>query len=253
MHELVQQYSRYGYRMIHRLLRREGFRINHKRTYRLWRREGFKVPKTQRKKRHVGNINNGIVRLSATHKDHVWAWDFVHDSDEQGRSLKWLTLIDEYTRECLALEVSRSIKAEDLIDVLFELMILRGVPDHIRSDNGPEFVAKALKKFLKDVDVKTLYIEPGSPWQNGYAESFNSRLRDELLNCELFVDLLEAKAMARHHKTEYNYRRPHSSLDDLTPAEFAASLSQPPVGASPLPTPASANETPNPTLIAVGA
>ena len=158
------------------------------------------------------------------HKDHVWAWDFIHDRDENGRPLKWLSIVDEPTRECLALEVERSIKATDVIDIVSQLMLVRGTPGYLRSDNGPEFIANALKDYLAKVDVGTLYIEPGAPWENGYAESFHSRLRDELLNAELFVDLREAKGLAERWRGDYNHRRPHSSLGYQTPAEYATEV-----------------------------
>lgn len=231
MHELVRCHPRYGYRRVWALLRVDGWRINRKRVYRLWRREGFKVPRKQRKKRRLGCSAHGIVRYRPEHKDHVWAWDFIHDRDERGRPLKWLALVDEYTRENLALEVERSMKAVDVIDVLGQVFLIRGAPKHIRSDNGPEFIAQAIRGYLDTANVGTLYIEPGAPWENGYAESFFSRLRDELLNRELFADLREAKHLAAAWQNEYNHRRPHSSLDYRTPAAYAASLG----GAAPEP------------------
>ena len=240
MHELVRRHPRFGYRRIHALLRRVGFRVNRKRVWRLWKQEGFKVPVKQVKKRRLGSSQNGIPRHEAACMDHVWAWDFIHDRDEKGRPIKVLSLVDEFTRECLALEVDRSIKAEDALDVLRELFVIRGVPGHLRSDNGPEFIAKAIRKFLAAADVGTLYIAPGSPWQNGFAESFHSKLRDELLDAEVFADLAEARSLAGSWKNDYNHRRPHSSLDYVTPAEYAASLRPAPVGATPLPPQASA-------------
>jgi transposase InsO family protein len=175
----------------------------------------------------LGTSDQGIVRHQPSHKGHVWAWDFIHDRDANGRPLKWLSIVDEYTRECLALEVDRSIKAADVIDVLSQIMLVRGTPGHLRSDNGPEFIANALKSYLAKVEVGTLYIEPGAPWENGYAESFHSRLRDELLNTELFMDLHEAKGLAERWRSDYNHRRPHSSLGYRTPAEYAAQLTKP--------------------------
>lgn len=198
--------------------------MNRKRVYRLWRQEGLKVPQKQRKKRHLGHSGNSCVRRRAEHKDHVWAWDFVHDRTTSGRPLKWLAITDEYTRECLALEVDRSITSERVLDVLTNLFMTRGVPKHIRSDNGPEFIAQAIRGYLERIGVETLYIEPGSPWENGYAESFFSRLRDELLNCEEFTNLAEARWFARRRREEHNEERPHSSLGYQTPAEFAAGL-----------------------------
>ena len=256
MHELVRRHPRRGYRFVHAILCRVGFRVNRKRIYRLWKKEGFKVPIKQRKRRSLGVDAHGIVRRRARHINDVWCWDFIHDRDEKGRLLKWLIIEDEFTRESLALEVERSMKACDVIDVLTQLMVIRGVPHHIRSDNGPEFIAHAIRSFLERAGVKTLYIEPGSPWQNGYAESFNSRFRDELLNSELFMDLREAKALSAWWRNEYNHRRPHSSLRYVTPAEFAASFAEPPLrlGASPLTCAAAQQTTPpvHPTLIMAG-
>ena len=253
MHELVRANPRYGYRRIWALLRLEGQRVNRKRIHRLWKQEHFKVPMKQHKKRHLGASKNSIVRRRCEHKDHVWCWDFIHDSDERGRALKWLSIVDEFTRECLALEVERSITSPDVIDLLAELFIIRGVPMHIRSDNGPEFIANAIRSYLNRANVGTLYIAPASPWENGYAESFHGRVRDELLNVELFLDLPDAKAHASRWKNQYNHRRPHSSLGYVPPATFAATLAGPPVGAAPLP-PAQPASTcyPVQTLIATG-
>lgn len=233
MHELVRKHPRYGYRRIWALLRREGWKVNRKRIYRLWREEGFKVPKRTRKKRHLGHSGNSCVRRKAEHKDHVWCWDFIHDRTTGGQPLKWLAITDEYTRECLALEVDRSITAEAVVDVLINLFLARGVPKHIRSDNGPEFIAEAIGTYLQRTGVQTLYIEPGSPWENGYAESFFSRLRDELLNCEEFTNLAEARWFAKRRKEEHNEERPHSSLDYQTPSEFAAGCAAASVRATP--------------------
>jgi putative transposase len=191
MLELVREHPRYGYRRIWALLVREGWSVNRKRVYRLWRREGLKVPQKARKKRRMGHSANGCVRHRAEHADHVWAWDFIFDRTSGGRTLKWLSIVDEYTRECLALVVARNLKAEDVLDVVAELIAVRGVPGHLRSDNGPEFVAQALRSWLERTGAQTLYIAPGSPWENGYAESFHSRLRDELLNVEEFTSVAE--------------------------------------------------------------
>jgi len=222
MHDLVRRHPRYGYRRIWAMLRAEGRRVNRKRVRRLWKREGFRGPQKTHKKRRLGHSDNGILRHRALHKGDVWTWDFIHDSDEAGRPLKWLSLVDEYTRECLALEVNRSMTAVDGIDVLAEVFRHRGLPRCIRSDNGPEFIAAAIRQYLGTAGIDTLYIEPGSPWENGYAESFHGRLRDELLNLEVFANLAEAKALAAHWRHEYNHVRPHSSLDYATPAAFAA-------------------------------
>lgn len=242
MLELVKQHPRYGYRFVWARLREEGFKINRKRVYRLWRREGLKVPVKRHKKRRLGTSENGIVHHRTTHPDHVWAWDFVHDRTEDGRALKFLCIVDEFTRECLALEVRRSFKSTDVIEVLKELFLIRGTPEHIRSDNGPEFIAHAIGAWLGIAKVSTLYIEPGSPWENGYIESFNGRVRDELLESELFTCLAEAKMLSTQWRLEYNHRRPHSSLGYVAPAVFAASRAEAAVGASPLPAPRPAKQ-----------
>jgi putative transposase len=220
--ELVRQHPRYGYRRVTALLQRDGWSINAKRVYRLWRREGLKVPRKQRKKRRLGSSANGCVRRRAQRIDHVWAWDFVFDHTRNGRPLKWLSIVDEYTRECLALEVERRLPSPRVIDVLTELFVVRGLPSFIRSDNGPEFIAQAIRRHLQATGVGALYIEPGAPWENGYAESFHARLRDEFLNREEFASLAEAKALGASWRAEYNHRRPHSALGYHTPAEFAA-------------------------------
>lgn len=227
MLELVAKHPRYGYRRIWALLRREGWRVNRKRIWRLWRREGLKVPRKQRKKRRLGSSANSCVRRPAQHKDHVWAWDFLHDRTSDGRPLKWFTLVDEYTRECLALEVRRGMTAEAVREILTGVVQQRGAPGHIRSDNGPEFIARAIRSWMGEASMETLYIEPGAPWENGYAESFNSKVRDELLNAEEFANLLEAQVLGREWKQGYNHERPHSSLGYRTPAEFGASCARP--------------------------
>ena len=238
----VRLHPRFGYRRIWALLRQDGHRINRKRVYRLWRKEGLKVPQKQGKKRRLGSSENGILRRASCGKDDVWTWDFVHDRTEDGRAIKWLSVVDEYTRECLALEVARSFPSGDVIDVLIELFALRGVPKHVRSDNGPEFIAQAIRRWLRSANVGTLYIDPGAPWQNAFVESFHGKLRDELLDAELFTCLKEAKMLSTQWRLDYNHRRPHSSLGYRTPAEFAASLAEPPVGAAPLPTPRQAKQ-----------
>jgi transposase InsO family protein len=253
MHGLVRRHPRYGYRRIWALLRADGWRVNRKRIWRLWKREGFKVPQKQGKKRRLGHSDNGCVRRRAEGVNDVWAWDFIHDRDEHGRPLKWLSLVDEYTRECLLLEARRGITAVDAVELVSEVMLIRGVPGHIRSDNGPEFIARALRAFLDAASVETLYIAPGSTWENGYAESFHSRLRDELLDAELFEGLGHARTLAAAWQNEYNHRRPHSSLGYRTPAAYAASLAEPPVGAAPLHAAQQAAETIEPpTLIEAG-
>jgi len=245
MHELVRLHPRRGYRMIWGMLRLEGWRVNRKRVYRLWRREGLKVPSKQHKKRRLGHSANGILRRRAEHRDHVWCVDFIHDRDARGRALKWLSVVDEFTRECLALEACRSMTAGGVAEALIGLFTTRGVPRHIRSDNGPEFVAQTIRRLAGLTGVEHLYIAPGSPWENGYAESFHSRLRDELLNAEVFGDVREARSLASAWRHEYNHHRPHSSLGYVPPALFAATceagrrrVSTPtvaPVGAAPLP------------------
>jgi putative transposase len=222
MLELVRQRPRFGYRRIGRLLSAEGRRVGLSRVFRLWRREGLKVPQKKRKRQRLGSSVNGCDRRRAEHKNHVWCWDFVFDRTTSGSQLKWLSIVDEHTRECLALKVARSITSEDVIDTLAELFAMRGVPRHVRSDNGPEFVAAAIRRWLDQVGVEALYIEPGSPWENGYAESFHSRLRDEFLAVEVFDNLPAARLLTAAWRTDYNHVRPHSSLGYRTPAEFAA-------------------------------
>jgi putative transposase len=222
MLELVRQRPRFGYRRIAALLRLEGWKVNVKRVHRLWRREGLKVPKKTRKRRGLGTSANACHVRRAEHADHVWTWDFVFDRTASGSTLKWLSIVDEHTRECLALKVARSITSEDVIDTLAELFAMRGVPRCVRSDNGPEFIARAIREWFASTGVTSLYIEPGAPWENGYAESFHSRLRDELLNLHELADLREARSLTAAWRHDYNHQRPHSSLGYQTPAGFAA-------------------------------
>lgn len=219
--ELVRQRPRFGYRRIADLLRAEGFRVSNKRIHRIWRQEGLKVPRKARKKRAIGTSGNACYRFRATHPNHVWSWDFIFDRTESGETLKWFVIIDEYTRRCITLDVSRGFKSCDIIDRLSELFVMYGMPEHIRSDNGPEFISKAFRDWLGQLDVKTLYIEPGSPWENGYTESFNSRLRDELLMVEQFSNRAQARTAANAWREDYNNYRPHSSLGGQAPEEFA--------------------------------
>lgn len=219
--ELAKQYGRYGYRRITALLKREGWRVNHKRVERIWRREGLKVPKKQPKRKRLWLNDGSCIRLKPTHPNHVWSYDFVLDRTCDGKPLRILTMIDEYTRECLTIDISRHSSSMDIIERLFELFIFRGIPEYIRSDNGPEFISKAIRKWMKTSGVQTLYIEPGSPWENGYIESFNGKLRDELLNLEIFDTLLEAKVLAERWRREYNTFRPHSSLGYKSPVPEA--------------------------------
>ena len=219
--KLVQQFPRYGYRLICRKLRQAGWTINPKRVYRIWRQEGLKVPMKKRKKRRLGKNSNSIGRRAAEHINHVWSWDFIFDRTASGKQLKWLVIIDEFTRENLCLEVGYGFKSEDVIACLVAISARRGLPKFIRSDNGSEFIAVSLRAWLKKLDVGTLYIEPASPWQNAFAESFNSRFRDEFLALEIFDNLMAAKRLTEAWQGNYNNRRPHSSLGYKTPAEFA--------------------------------
>ena len=221
---LATKYGRYGYRRITALLNERGWQVNHKRVERIWRQEGLKVPKKQPKRGRLWLNDGSCIRLRPEYKDHVWSYDFVTARTADGRAFRMLTIIDEYTRECLAILVERRLTSEDVIDQLFNLFILRGIPEHIRSDNGPEFTAKAVRKWLERLGVKTLFIEPGSPWENGYIESFNGKLRDELLNGEIFTTLIEAKVLISDWRREYNQVRPHSAKGYKPPAPEAKLL-----------------------------
>jgi putative transposase len=223
MRRLARQRPRFGAERIHKLLVERNWRVNFKRVHRLWKRENMQVPKKQhRRRRFPGSSENGCIRHRARFKDHVWSYDFVADRTEDGRQIRMLIVIDEYTRECLAIEVARSFTAQDVIGVLRYLFAVRGTPQHIRSDNGPEFVAKSVCRWLERADVNTLFIAKGSPWENGYVESFNGKLRDELLNREIFLSLEEARYVIDRWRLDYNHYRIHSSLDYQTPAAFAA-------------------------------
>ena len=221
MTALATAYGRYGYRRITRMLRTEGFGVNHKRIERLWRREGLKVPAKQPKRGRLWLRNGSCVRLRPQHRNHVWSYDFVHDRTHDGRVIRMLTMIDEYTRECLAIRVGRRLCAEDVLALLAELFVTRGTPAYLRSDNGPEMTATAVRDWLDRVGVTTLFITPGSPWENGYIESFNGRLRDELLNGEIFYTLEEAQVLTGWWREEYNHLRPHSALGYRPPAPEA--------------------------------
>jgi putative transposase len=218
---LALQYGRYGYRRITAMLHQAGWIVNVKRVERIWRREGLKVPYKQPKRGRLWLNESSCIRLRPEYPNHVWSYDFVEDRTHSGRKLRMLNVIDEFTRECIAIRVERKLKAVDVIDVLSDLFILRGVPAHIRSDNGPEFIAKALREWIALVGAKTAYIMPGSPWENGYCESFNSKLRDELLNGEIFYTLKEAKIIIESWRQHYNTVRPHSSLNYKPPAPEA--------------------------------
>ena len=219
IHKLAIRHSRYGYRRITVLLRREGFRVNKKRVHRIWKSEGLGLPRRRPKRRRMGPTG-GIVN-KAEYPNHVWSYDFVEDRTESGGKLRILVIIDEYTRECLAIRVEPSIPASVVVEVLEWLFLTRGVPKYIRSDNGPEFISKAVCQWLKEPGCQTLFIKPGSPWENGYIESFNDKLRDECLNCEIFHNRREAQAIVEVWRQEYNNYRPRSSLGYLTPAKFA--------------------------------
>ncbi len=195
--------------------------MNHKRVERIWRQEGLKVPKKQPKRGRLWLNDGSCIRMRAERKDHVWAYDFVQDRTHDGRPFRMLTLVDEYTRECLAIDVARRLRSDDVLERLAWLFATRGVPEHIRSDNGPEFTAKVVRSWLARVQVKTLFIQPGSPWENGYVESFNSKLRDELLNGEIFYTVREAKVITERWRLYYNRERPHSSLGYRPPAPEA--------------------------------
>jgi transposase InsO family protein len=227
MTAFAKQYGRYGYRRVTELLSWEGWNVNRKRIERLWRREGLKVPKRQPKRRRLWLNDGSCVRLRPAYRDHVWSYDFVHHRTHDGRKFRMLTLIDEYSRECLAIDVARRLTSEDVLERLSDLFVRRGVPDYIRSDNGLEFTALKVREWLERVNVKTLYIEPGSPWENGYIESFNGKLRDELLDREIFDTLLEAKVLIERWRVEYKTVRPHSSLGYRPPAPEARLLLKP--------------------------
>jgi transposase InsO family protein len=225
MVHLASEYGRYGYRRITALLRNEGWRVNHKRVERLWRREGLKVPKKQPKRGRLWLNDGSCLRLRPAYRDHVWAYDIVHDRTHDGRPLRMLVLVDEYSRECLSIDVARRLSSEDVLERLAWLFATRSVPQFIRSDNGSEFTARAVRDWLDRVEVNTLYIEPGSPWENGYVESFNGKLRDELLSREIFYTLLEARVLIERWRRHYNQVRPHSSLGYRPPAPEALAVS----------------------------
>ena len=219
--ELARRYGRYGYRRIAALLRAAGWAVNKKRVERIWRREGLKVPQKQPKRGRLWLADGSCVRLRPERPNHVWAYDFVEGRTHDGRRFRLLCVVDEFTRECLAIRVARRFTSTSVIDVLTDLFIARGIPEHIRSDQGPEFVAKAVKEWIAAVGAKTAYIEKGSPWENGYVESFNGKLRDELLDGEIFTSLREAQVLIEAWREHYNTVRPHSSLGYRPPAPEA--------------------------------
>ena len=216
--ELATTYGRYGYRRITALLRQAGWSVNKKRVERIWRREGLKVPRRQPKRGRLWLGDGSCVRLRPERPNHVWAYDFVEDRTHDGRKFRMLCVVDEFTREALAIRVERRLGSAQVLEVLAELMLARGVPAHIRSDNGPEFVATAVREWIAAVGAETAYIEPGSPWENGTVESFNSKLRDELLDGEIFYTLREAQVLIEAWRRHYNALRPHSALGWRPPA-----------------------------------
>ena len=218
---LAHRYGRYGYKRITALLQAEGWQVNHKRVERIWREEGLKVPKKQKKRGRLYLNDGSCIRLRPCWQNHVWSYDFVADRLSNGKKIRMLTVIDEFTRQCLAIRVAYRLNSDDVLDVLGDLFLQHGVPDYIRSDNGSEFTASTLKEWLYKLKVKTSYIEPGSPWENGYNESFNGRLRDELLNGELFYTLKEAQTIIEDWRNHYNHIRPHSALGYRPPAPMA--------------------------------
>ncbi|MEP9374957.1 IS3 family transposase [Mesorhizobium sp. KR1-2] len=230
---LASRYGRYGYRRITAMLRSEGWTVNAKRVERIWRREGLKVPQKQPKRGRLWLNDGSCVRLRPEHPNHVWSYDFVEGRTHNGRKFRMLNIIDEFTRECLAIRIDRKLNSTDVVDTLSDLFILRGVPGHVRSDNGPEFIAKAVREWIVAVGAQTAFIEPGSPWENGYCESFNSKLRDELLNGEIFYSLAEAKVIIEAWRRYYNTERPHSSLGYKPPAPEAIVWPAPQRGSAP--------------------
>ena len=216
--EMAAQYGRYGYRRITEMLQRAGWSVGVDRVLRIWRREGLKVPSKQRPRRRLWLNDGSCIRLRPERRNHVWSYDFVEAQTQEGRKVRLMTLIDEFTRECLAIRVARRINSLGVLETMADAMLVRGIPEHIRSDNGPEMTAKVVRSWLESVGAKTLYIEPGSPWENGYCESFNGKLRDELLNGEIFCSLKEAKVLIEQWRDHYNTIRPHSSLGYRPPA-----------------------------------
>ena len=233
MRVLALQHPRYGYRMIRGRLMGEGWRVNPKRVYRLWREAGLKVRRVARKRPRPGDGANACHVRKPEYAHHVWTYDITSDETAEGRGLKFLVVIDEFTRRCLAIEVGRSMTSKQVLRVLEEQVRVHGAPGAMRSDNGPEFIAKRVKAWLEQSGVETLYIEPGSPWQNGYVESFNSRFEEEFLSQELFRGREEAAGLAERYRVEYNEVRPHSSLGYKTPARYAAECAIPNVASAP--------------------
>ncbi len=230
MIELARQYGSYGYRRVAVLLRDAGWQVSVGRVERLWKREGLKVPRKQPKKSRLWLKDGSCIRLRPERRNHVWSYDFVHCRTDDGKAFRTLNIIDEFSRECLSITVKRKLNSTDVIDALTDLFILRGPPAFVRSDNGPEFVARDVRNWIEAVGAKTAFIEPGSPWENGYVESFNARFRDELLNRELFYSLKEAQIIIEGWRKHYNTKRPHSALGYRPPApETIVSMDQRPV------------------------
>ena len=248
LHELTKKHPGSGYRRMTRLLRREGMKVNRKRVQRLWREEGLRNPLRKRRKRARGHSGNSCAVKKAEYQNHVWCWDFTMDETVDGRRLKWFSVLDEYTRESLALEVERRMQAKDVVAILTWLEAKHGAPGAIRSDNGPEFIARAVQKWLAARKIGPLYIAPGSPWENGYSESFNSRMKAEFLDREVFGSLLEAKVLGAEYQRYWNQERLHSGIGYQTPAEFAAELGPD----SATLRPPQVRSTPQPTLISTG-
>jgi transposase InsO family protein len=221
---VASEYSRYGYRQVTNILRLEGLNVGKDRVYTIWREEGLKVPQKAPKRARLWLADGSTIRMRPEHKNHVWSYDFVADRTYDGRSYKILNIIDEFTRECLISFTARRIRSQDVILVLADLFLKRGCPKFIRSDNGPEFIADKLRTWLGDLEVKPLYIEPGSPWENGYCESFNGKMRYELLDGEIFYSLLEAQIIIERWRNHYNTKRPHSSLRGKPPAPVTIQL-----------------------------
>jgi len=230
MIELAREYGRYGYRRITALLRDVGLQVNDKRVERLWRREGLKVPMKQSKKGRLWLNDGSSVRLRPERRNHVWSYDFVHCRTDDGKVFRTLNILDEHSRECLAIKVKRKLNSGDVIDALSDLFILRGVPSYIRSDNGPEFIAQTVQDWIKAVGARTAYMQPGSLWEHGYCESFNAPFRGELLNGEVFYSLREAQILVEQWRKHHNTKRPHSALGYRLPVpETIAQLDQRPI------------------------
>ena len=215
--ELAKEYGRYGYKTITSMLQLEGFEVGRDRVFNIWQEEGLQVPQKQPKRARPWQADGSCIRLRPTHKNHVWSYDFVSEQTRDGKKFRILNIIDEHSKECLASFVARRIRSQDIILLLADLFIEHGIPEHIRSDNGPEFIARKLRKWLNDIGVKTLYIEPGSPWENGYCESFNGKMRYQLLDGEIFYSLFEAQVIIERWRRHYNEVRPHSSLRGRPP------------------------------------